>query len=173
MTNNIIFLEIDEVLNSISSTIWNKQRKVSPFDFEGFNPISVALLRKLVELADAKIVLSSTWRLHYDTFEQCHNEFEAKFEKLYGWEEFPIIGMTPELNYCHGSRDTRGREIEHWLFNNEYKNFVIIDDSCEMMAHQLSNFVRIDYRNGFDFNNMLDCLEILEVNDEILRLNNR
>jgi len=46
MTNNIIFLEIDEVLNSISSTIWNKQRKVSPFDFEGFNPISVAIVKE-------------------------------------------------------------------------------------------------------------------------------
>jgi hypothetical protein len=168
-TMKIIFLDIDEVLNSVSSTIYNKQRWVSSHDFEGFSPIAVALLKQLVIETDAKIVLSSTWRLHYDTPEDCINDFEAKMWKYYKWKEFPIIGMTPKE--VSKPKSCRGDEIKEWMDLHYVENYVIIDDSTDMLDSQQYHFVRVDYRTGFDFINFQSCLRIIgEPNNNFLTM---
>lgn len=154
---NLIFLDIDETLNCIANTIRCKHLKIDAFDFQGFNPVSIGLLRELVTLADAKIVLSSTWRMHYKSFEDCQNDFEAQLEKHFNWPEFPIIGMTEVLDGC------RGDEIKHWLSLHHYTNYVIIDDSRDMLEDQMNHFVRVDYREGFNFKNFIKCLNIFGI----------
>ena len=158
---NVIFLDIDVVTNSVVSTIYNRQRGKSSHNFDGFSPIAVALLRELVSLTDAKIVLSSTWRMFYKDKEHCINIFEANMEKYYGWAEFPIIDMTPEISkYSHLSR---GFEIQMWLELHHWTNYVIIDDSTSVLDMQKSNYVHVDYREGFNFATFQKCLNIFGI----------
>lgn len=157
-------LDIDECLNSVSNTIRCYQRHISSHDFQGLNPISVALLRELVQLSEAKIVLSSTWRLHYKTFDACLNDFEEHMERLFHWPEFPLIGMTDDLPGC------RGDEIKQWLDLHYCSNYVIIDDSRDMLDSQLHHFVRCDYREGFNFKNFVQCLEIFDITSDFRTL---
>jgi len=141
-----------------------KSNKVDPYGFAGFNPISVGLLRELVKLSDAKIVLSSTWRMHYTTDEDCINEFKSMMEKHYDWNEFPIIGRT--IVYGLSSDNRRGNEIKQYLDLHHYMNYVILDDSNDMLESQQNNFVRVDYREGFNFNNFVKCLNIFGISSD-------
>ena len=165
---NIIFLDVDEVLNSASSNIYCKQLGLASYQFQGFSPISVALIRELCTLAEAKIVLSSTWRMHYKSDEECINDWEAQMEKLYKWPEFPIIGRTP-----NGWRDIetakwscRGEEIKQWLDLHHWTQYVIIDDSTDMLKSQKDHFIHVDYRVGFNFLNFQRALEIFNVDSK-------
>ncbi len=152
---NVIFLDIDEVMNSLAGTIRARQIGVPSHCFQGFNPISVALLKELVSITDAKIVLSSTWRMHYDTDEDCIEDFKKNMSLHHTWYDFPIIGRTPTYMQC------RGEEIKSWLDLHYCMNYVIIDDSKDMLETQLNNFVHVDYREGFNFKNFAKCLKIL------------
>lgn len=161
---NVIFLDIDECLTSIANSIRCRQIGISGHDFQGFNPISVALLRELVLLTNAKIVLSSTWRMHYKSFESCLNDFEAQMEKHFNWPEFPMIGMTEVLDGC------RGDEIKLWLDTHFCMQYVIIDDSRDMLESQMNNFVRVDYREGLNFKNFTQCLRIFQSDSQFLEM---
>jgi hypothetical protein len=154
---NVIFLDIDETMNCISNTIRCRQLKIASHSFAGFNPVAVGLLRELVKLTDASIVLSSTWRLHYESEDDCIAEFIVMMAKYYGWEDFPIVGVTNALPGC------RGDEIQQWIEMHYCTQYVIIDDSSDMLESQQYNFVRIDYRNGFAFDNFIECLEIFDI----------
>jgi hypothetical protein len=161
---NIIFLDIDETINCVANSIRCRQLGLAPYAFEGFSPISIALLKELVTLSDAKIVLSSTWRCHYESDEDCVEEFKTKLAQLYQWDNFPIIGRTPWLS------TNRGAEIQQWLDLHHYTNYVIIDDSSDMNENQMNNLVRVDYREGFNFKNFIQCLKLFQVESNFLSM---
>jgi hypothetical protein len=163
---NIIFLDIDETLNCISNSIRCKQLGLAPYSFQGFNPISIGLLQELVSLSNAKIVLSSTWRLHYQSDEECISEFKNNMKEHYSWDDFPIIGRTCghfKKNITDKKWSIRGDEIKVWLDNNNWTNYVIIDDSDDMLAIQKKHFVKVHRHDGFNFKNFLKCLKIFDI----------
>lgn len=126
MKHNIIFLDIDGVLNSIQSItknyeIWKKdKRKRKNTDFPTKEYIDRLL--KLIKETNSLIVLSSCWRLS--------KNIKQEFKKM-GIPLNLYIGNTP---YLCGS--IRGTEIKRWIknnWNNElYENFVILDDDSDM-----------------------------------------
>ena len=116
----VIFLDIDGVLNNLST------KEKTPDYHRGISTPLAAIFRRIIEETDAKIVLSSTWRL----FPEMHD---------YMWKSIGLdikercIGETPSV----WSGD-RGEEIERWLQSNknlEIDRFVIIDDTDEMWPH--------------------------------------
>lgn len=122
-TINIIFLDVDGVLNSINNLIkvYEKTHRQHsgynyPFDEECLNNLCF-----LVEETNSKIVITSTWRRH-------EKGIKVLLDKL---EEYnladKVIGYTPILN------KTRGKEIKKFLSTLDYKpNFIIIDDDTDM-----------------------------------------
>ena len=116
---NIIFLDIDGVLNSLPYF----ENMTSKNDFCELNTDNVSILAKIYHQNDAKIVLSSTWRflkddikpnLMYDYLIQTLSEYDME-----------IISVTPIISA------NRPKEIKAWLDNNNiYKviNYIIIDD---------------------------------------------
>lgn len=122
-TINIIFLDVDGVLNSINNLIkvYEKTHRQHsgynyPFDEECLNN-----LRFLVEETNSKIVITSTWRRH-------EKNIKVLLEKLdeYGLKD-KVIGYTPILN------EKRGKEIKKFLDTLDYKtNFIILDDDTDM-----------------------------------------
>lgn len=155
---NIIFLDIDGVLNSIDSMIAFHWRKLEPYETR-LDEVSIGLLRNLVEAADAKIVISSTWRIG-----RVVEDFIKIFEH-YGWTNAPVIGMTGR-----GGRETvRGDEIQEWIDkNNVGYYYAIIDDDSDMLESQLGNFVHVDGVSGFRLKDLCHALNIFGIPDKDL-----
>ena len=119
---NIVFLDVDGVLNSKNELIrvWNETHKPHSGYNYPFDKKCLLNLRKIVVNTNSKIVITSTWRkdekgrnILYDTL------------KLYGLEQY-IIGYTPILDV------SRGEEIKQYLSEHECDNFVILDDDSDM-----------------------------------------
>lgn len=170
----IIFLDIDGVLNSttghiardyiqsLPKFIWDEVQKLPQeerffkLDVSQIDPWSLGVLRKLVELTEAELVISSVWRGHAkDT---------TYFKKLfaeYGWSNPPVIGATPRSDHS-----VRGIEIDQWLQKNNFDPtidcYVIIDDDGDMLPDQLKyNFVQCDGHVGLTYEHFKQAKEIL------------
>lgn len=160
---NIIFLDIDGVLNSIDSALAfrNDEHLFLLNRKESLDPVSVGLLQHLCEETDAKIVISSTWR-HLFTID----EFKGIFAS-YGWEDFPITGCTT-TDRIHPSSSKRGYEIQHWLNNNAWKNYIILDDDSDMLDEQSEQFIHISNIHGFRSTHYCKALRIFGKPDDTL-----
>lgn len=158
----IIFLDIDGVINhfpkltdpSLAPHLWDvkvlKERGITLDIF----PEQVAILNKIIEATDARIVISSSWRKGY----------------LADWEEIVqkykdaggvgfILDHTPWGNpdWKH-----RGDEIQAWLdeHKDEVDSFVILDD-CADMGHLVDNFVKTDHTVGLTDDDAQCAIDIL------------
>ena len=122
----IIFLDIDGVLNVIPQgrdefgSLFHKH-------FEDN-------LKFIIEKTNAKIVISSTWRMSgLDVMQEMWNKRNLAGE---------IIDVTPMLSQVY-DRVKRGHEIDFWIKDNpQISNYVIIDDDNDMLEIQKNNFVR-------------------------------
>ena len=141
----LIFLDIDGVLNNEST------RARAPNSAIGINVGMVSIFKRIIEETDAKIVLSSAWRL----YPKIHD---------YLWENLGqdlkdrCIGMTP----CSWS-DYRGREIEQWLESNkhiEIDSFIILDD-CNDMQPYMDRLIQTSWRTGITNNHVDRAIEML------------
>lgn len=153
----VIFLDIDEVLCGLFSALTNSSNtphfNTDDLNVNHFNLESLRLLAKLVELSEAKVVLSSTWRLNIDSVEDM-----IRLEDLIGVELFGLTG--------YDSTGFRGHEIQDFLNSHPLiTNYCIIDDSNDFHKHQLGHLVQpLGYR-GFIMDDFLKACEVLGVVD--------
>lgn len=148
----VIFLDIDGVLNSHRSAIALQSYHV-------LDPIAVKMLFRLVTLAEAKIVISSTWRQDKQWLTTIWGALRQA-----GWPwvhsgflplgECPIIDRTPlsiPKEKSHPRRQ-RGSQIAVWLEENpEYDDYIILDDDSDMTPEQCKSgrFVHCQHHTGF------------------------
>lgn len=189
----IIFLDIDGVLNC---ELWYKQRfeildrsdVTGNYPLYEFAPFLIERLNKIIEATEAKVVISSTWRLGRTAqqLQEILNSVGFKGE---------VIDVTPHF-YAKGKFDDksisytipRGCEIDWWLvnkgnfqrinwsrkFQEEYlqkaivKNYVILDDDSDMLYTQLEHFVKTDVYHGLKEEHAQQAITIL--NSSILDL---
>lgn len=121
---NIVFTDIDGVLNTINRNQWSKT--------------SIDLYNKLCLEFNLKPVISSTWRL---------NHTKDQLQKIFTEQGI----LTPIYDFTDSFPDEgRGREIEDWIFNNSYSKFIILDDSVrDINIWGLPNVVRCRGWIGF------------------------
>lgn len=149
-TNKIIFLDIDGVLvtrRMLKDVIeWPLCGHLHRFDQE-----CVASLGNVILQTDAKIVISSTWRMGPDSRFQMLVEYMAH-EGVYG----DIIGRTKRLN------TPRGFEIEAWRKENNHAGpYVIIDDDSDFTQEQKHFFVKTDMIDGLTLRKSDEAIRIL------------
>jgi HAD domain in Swiss Army Knife RNA repair proteins len=132
----VIFLDIDGVLNSsrwMTTMDWRRSEEpwaghedpgLPAFNVQVWHfmldPECVARLKHLVQVLDANIVISSSWRHALDVpqIDECL--------RLRGFNR-PAVGATPQLGV------ERGHEIRAWLRTSGHKGpFVILDDGSDM-----------------------------------------
>lgn len=158
---NIVFLDIDGVLNS---DLWIKTSsfKKGSAPYNQFDPRNIKLLNRLLKETQAKIVLTSTWRLHH-TLE----EMNAIFSTLQ--LESTIIGMTPDLKKASPAM-LRGNEILQWCMDNEpilgctykqYRQYIILDDHTDMLYWQRNHFIQTDRYCGITATQIKLGIELL------------
>ena len=154
----VIFLDIDGVLNSHRTAAAYREPLMRKLD-----PVSVKLLHRIVSKADAKLVISSTWRLDPDWLTLVWGCLrEAGWPCDYG--DCPIIGRTAKYL---GIRKVRGDEIDMWLKENpEYDDYLIFDDDSDMLPHQKDRFIHCDGKIGISWDNWSQVRKIWPEVDE-------
>lgn len=140
---NIIFLDIDGVLNTQNSInmqiaekkgIYNENVQAFLYDFD---KKAMKNLKDVIDTSDGRIVLISTWRLNDVLMKELLSQFKKN-----DIDVKRIIGKTPDL-HDEITENLRAHEIEKWLNNSEEKinRFVILDDIDNMGEYTESNLV--------------------------------
>lgn len=149
----VIFLDIDGVLNNFRI---EHDHTRQPIDKE-----CMKHLNQIIEKTGAKVVLSSTWRVNFNTVE----EFQA-FMVVHGFNG-TCIGFTPWLKQPYM---VRGNEIYAWIDQNEkllnckswdFTDYVILDDDGDMLLWQKSNFVQTKTAVGLTECKAFEAIAIL------------
>lgn len=119
---NVIFLDLDGVL--VPQSLWGK-RKETGEKFDPFSDERVARLNVITKKWDAKIVLSTDWRLYGDL-----SEMQQMFQARGVVAE--IIGMTEIFDverFSESKASVRAREILAYVQNHpEITDWIAIDD---------------------------------------------
>lgn len=166
-----IFLDIDGVLNSYEVCELNKDKFAIQNGFGGFfteeetptlenvlwGENLVQNLKFIVDATDAKIIISSTWRLHFSV-----EKFKEMFA-LYGYNHCPIIDLTP-TNLPQKKLSlpvTRGDEIEKWLEDKKDYNYCIIDDNDQFLNYQKPYFIYTNMMKGLTKQDAMKAIKIL------------
>ncbi|CAJ1355490.1 unnamed protein product [Effrenium voratum] len=100
----VLFLDLDGVLHSVEAP-----------EEEFFNPEALLQLLRVVKAADARVVLSSSWRLKPQQRQQATEALGA-FDEL--------------LRPSDATKDLRDREaeIQTWLQENKAQDWLVLDD---------------------------------------------
>lgn len=139
--NKIIFLDLDGPIFYLGQPMYN----------------AIYCLSELVRLCDAKIVITSSWRLG--------KSVEDLKDMLAIYEGFPyneIIGKT-EAIYYKDLEINRGAEIDIYLreHEDEISRYVIIDDIDCCILYQRDYFVKTPHTSGFSSESFRKALVIL------------
>ena len=103
-------------------------------------------VKKIVDATEAKIVVSSSWRM--DTVEETVDTIIGRTKrcprnKMLYWLIDNIYDVT------HTYKGFRGQEIKDWLDeHDDVDNYVIIDDDNDFYDEQLYHFVQTNYEDG-------------------------
>lgn len=153
----IIFLDIDGVICTYRSHFANAGSGLM-LDWDA---TSCDLLRVLCRRTDARIVVSSTWRLghhHDDLFRQLRKY--NLFDHLFASPREDSLGVHWRTASIPGQ--VRGVEVDEWLTRHSaVSNYVILDDSTDFLPHQMERFVNTEHVEGFGARDFIKACGIL------------
>ena len=156
MKKNIIFLDIDGVLNSGKSFRKNQKLGVPQSCIDLPYKDHVEALNMIIDRCDAYLVITSTWRLYFSL------RSLDKIFYLCGIRGDRIIDKTEDLSMTDGDHGVkRSVEIEKYIKNNsdKIKNYVIIDDDCD--AKIKNHFVKTEFHCGLNEGSARLAIKIL------------
>lgn len=153
--SNIIFLDFDGVLCNARSSLAVGESGVYSY----LDPIACQLVKRLCDKCNAKIVISSTWRLLYDYY-ALQGILNASCSSLGNYIASPADKMQWRTEHLSGK--PRGAEIKEWLETHAglFSGFVIIDDDNDMEPF-MERLVQTDTYNGIGFTDYIKAEEIL------------
>lgn len=134
---NIIFLDVDGVLNSLEhlkEEYYKNKRPYSGYDYP-FDPKCLNNLVDLVNQTDAYLVITSTWRM-----DEIGKNILLEELKKYGLDH-RIQGFTKILH------TTRGEEVKLYLSNLNNVNYVILDDDNDFLGLE-DHLVKTSFNYG-------------------------
>ena len=140
----VIFLDIDGVLVTRNSIKYQYLNFPDDTDIQ-FGKKAVNNLNKLIHLTNAKIVISSTWRL-FHSLENLIDIF--KKQRVKG----KIISTTSVERATIEEDIPRGQKIADWLDQHpDVEQYLIIDDDVQADCIQFHpyNCVETSYKRGF------------------------
>ena len=147
----IIFLDFDGVLNSDKYV-----RKHGNFGLI-IDPSRMLLLKQIIDETNAKIVLSTSWREHWNSMENHCDFMGITINSIFRKYRLEIFDKTPKMNF------KREEEILRWL--EDYPcvtNFVILDDRLINHSELNEHFVwTCNFRDGLDEENVKKAINIL------------
>lgn len=158
----IIFLDIDGVLNNADESDHHIHKSGCYF----YSPLCVERLNTVINSTEAKIVVSSTWRLGRTV-----EELQVLLSDMGVVGE--VIDKTCRLDHVGGFR---GNEIYKWIKDNQhiigcdywkFKQYIILDDDSDMLLWQKDNFVQTDGYKGLTDREMYDAIWMLQIAENL------
>lgn len=141
-----IFLDIDGVINSehtFSKSCENMDQKMASI----INDQLVKNLSYLVEKTDAKIILSSSWRVYFNNnIKNPKNIFAMVLLASLNNYNLKLHDMTPFVKGQFSNE--RGLEIKTYIDQHKIKDYVIIDDEefSDFKTHlDMSRFIQTNF----------------------------
>ena len=148
---NIIFLDVDGVLNSTNKliSVYNKTRKPHSGYNYPFDEKCLENLRILVQLTNSKLVITSTWRMDDVGLNILLNTL-----RIYNLDK-EVIGYTPILGT---KRELEIKEFLSTLDNDP--NFIILDDDSDF-KELLPFLIKTNIQTGLSRNNVESAVKKL------------
>ena len=148
----ILFLDFDGVVSTFEKGWRLDDEKLS-------------LLKEIIDETNAKIVVSSSWKVGYD-------DVDKFIETLGGRRKSETIKNNGNIFqwFCNNIYDItdsngswRGDEIQRWIdtHKEEIETYAILDDDSDMRENQLFNFVQTDGYEGITSREVKLCIKIL------------
>jgi hypothetical protein len=147
MADKIIFLDVDGVLNYDYCPDLIPNDDGTKSKLLGISSMHVYLLNKILKETGAKIVLSSTWRLHDFTF-----NYLGKVG-IHEWET-RLIGKTSSMG-------ERGDEIRAWIAENNFSGKYIVIDDMRYEGIPAANMCNTNPNIGLTEQNAIDIINFL------------
>ena len=149
----ILFLDFDGVLNS------EKYVKNSNEFGAVIDPDRMILLKQIIDSTGAKIVLTTSWREHWDKDPQSCDDTGIEINNIFEKYSLNIFDKTLILDSC------REDEIFDWLERNlEVTNFVVLDDRFLDSKRLGEHFIKTNgYSKGLDEESVKKAIEILNM----------
>lgn len=147
----VIFLDFDGVLNS------EKYLRASKAVGVIIDPSRMNLLKEIVNKTEAKIVLSTSWREHWEKQPDKCDNIGASINDIFSQYVLDIYDKTPKLS------TGRVEEIKNWLLMHpDTETFLVLDDMllCDDVLD--GHFVKTsNYFNGLDESDVKRSIDIL------------
>ena len=147
----VIFLDFDGVLNS--------ERFVRACRESGvvIAPSRMLLLKHIVDKIGAKIVLTTSWREHWDREKTKCDSTGTKINEIFSDFNLEIFDKTPKVPAG------REEEIRAWIKTHpDVQNFVVLDDMFLSADFLDGHFVKTsNYLDGLDESGANMAIEIL------------
>lgn len=146
----VIFLDFDGVLNS--------EKYVRGCEGYGvvIDPSRMVLLKQIVEKTDAVIVLSTSWREHWDADLNKADSTGRQIHELFTTYGLCIADKTPAL------RKGREHDIRSWLDQHHVEKFVVLDDRLMSADFLNGHMVKTsNYFDGLDESDVQRAIDIL------------
>lgn len=162
----VIFLDVDGVLNSARTML----------DDESLEMNLIQNLAAIVKVTDAKIILTSSWRLStealrnlMDTLMRCGLSISGCTQEganMRDFENTRFENTVPTKRYTLSGTYTfdRGAEIATWLLEHDYivEEFVILDDEDLDIKNWFSKeLIKVDFNKGLTWEDAVKAIELL------------
>ncbi len=146
----ILFLDFDGVITTYDSK-WN-------IDLN-----KLALLDKIIEQTNAKIVVTSSWKHGSKDVEDFKTRIYTRRCSKNIKDETPFGKFVDQIYDITDGCGYRGDEVEKYLNNHkdEVESYVILDDDDDFKEKQLFNFVQTDTYEGITEREVKLCIGIL------------
>lgn len=149
---NLIFLDVDGVLNSTKFAVkMLEEDNIDTFANDLLDEHAIRLLKVLVDETDSRIVLTSTWRKHLESFDNLCQQIRKHGITLYATTD------------RRSTNEHRGDDITDWLKENrgDFTNYVILDDDSDMTVHT-EHLVQTSFDVGLTRADVDRAIEILK-----------
>ena len=137
-----IFLDIDGVLNS-EHTLEDRSTSIASIICDQY----LENLRNIVEKTDAKLVLSSSWRVYFGEYtKEPRNIFAIHLVQALAKHNLKLHDMTPFIKGNFSNE--RGLEIKTYMDQNNITDYVVIDDEefSDFKKHlDMSRFIQTNF----------------------------
>ncbi len=151
----VVFLDIDGVVNTDRIARYRKNHNIDEMIFD---EEAMKNLHHIIESTGSMIVISSTWRIHYNTDRPL---WISLIENLRKFKLDTLVIGTTNFDDSGVFSKPRWLEIKEWLLENkDIESFVILDDEWDMDELK-KNFVRCSGAIGISNSNRDEAIAIL------------
>ena len=164
----LIFLDIDGVLNHENTKV------VAPSGSLGIEDECISRLARIVSETEAKIILTSDWKIGWESFPECCSEDANYLNRMLQKHGLKIHAKTYDEHVYDRFFEDRGRGIHRFLETQmNVTGYVVLDDHvfADFDKEIKEHLVLTDYRVGLTDSDVEKSIDLLngKVKSKILQ----